>query len=40
MLGASILSNVDPLLRQMLGEGSKFAACGDWTPDGAEGGEE
>lgn len=36
VLGASILSNVDPLLRQVLGEGLRFGGCRNWTPDGAE----
>jgi len=36
VLGASILSNVDPLLRQVLGEGSKFAGCRNWALEGGE----
>lgn len=40
VLGASVLSNADPLLRQVLGEGSRFAGCRNWAPEGAETAEE
>ena len=36
ILGASILSNVDSTLRQVLGEGTRFGGCRNWTPAGAE----
>ena len=36
VLGASILSNVDQTLRQVLGEGTRFGGCRNWTPEGAE----
>jgi bacterial microcompartment shell protein len=36
VLGASILSNVDATLRQVLGEGTRFGGCRSWMPAGAE----
>ncbi len=36
VLGASILSNADPLLRQVLGEGSRFAGCRNWALENGE----
>ncbi|MBU8869569.1 MAG: BMC domain-containing protein [Gemmatimonadales bacterium] len=36
VLGASIMSNVDQTLRQVLGEGTHFARCRNWMPGGAE----
>ena len=36
VLGASIMSNVDPTLRQVLGQGTRFGVCRNWKPDGAE----
>lgn len=36
VLGASVLSNVDPLLREVLGEGTRFAKCRNWSLDSGE----
>jgi microcompartment protein CcmL/EutN len=35
-LGSALLPRVDETLREVLGTGTKFGACANWTPAGAE----
>ncbi len=35
-LGSALLPRVDETLREVLGTGSRFGACANWTPAGAE----
>ncbi len=35
-LGSAVLPRVDETLREVLGTGSRFGACANWTPAGAE----
>lgn len=35
-LGSAVLPRVDETLREVLGTGTKFGACANWTPAGAE----
>lgn len=36
LLNAAVISRLDDTLRTVLGEGSHFAACRNWTPEGSE----
>ncbi len=36
VLGATLLPRLDDTLREVLGQGTSFAACANWTPAGAE----
>ncbi len=40
LAGSSLLPRIDDTLRRVLGEGSRFATCRRWEPDGAESPEE
>ena len=35
-LGSALLPRVDETLREVLGTGTRFGACANWTPEGAE----